>query len=261
MSKKITFISGLILASILLMGGCFPSVNRPAEKTATCVQSGGDSFPGKARIDAVIFDMDGTLLDSLPAWDHATAKYLRTRGIEMPEEINAAIQKLSLLEGARYVKEQLGLPESAEELLEAVLFSVRQHYVTDILPKPGAVELLKELKAQGIKISVATAANKDLATAAFARLGMLEYIDFMMDCEEVGTGKRDPAIYYAVLQRLGTRKERTLVVEDALYALETAKKAGFLTAGVFDPIYTDLEEKKLQRTADYFFFSLETCIK
>ncbi|MBR4592659.1 MAG: HAD family phosphatase [Elusimicrobiaceae bacterium] len=216
---------------------------------------GKNVFPGKEQIDAVIFDMDGTLLDSLPAWDHACAKYLRTRGIEMPEEMDAHIKKLSLLEGARYIIDNLGLPDSPEELLAATLDSVRMHYLTDILPKPGAVQLLKELKAQGIKISVATSSDKELAQAAFTRLGMMEYIDFIITCDDVGTGKREPAIYEAALYLLGTQKSRTLVVEDALYALKTAKKAGFLTAGVWDASYETFHEQQLQTTGDYFFKS------
>lgn len=214
-------------------------------------------FPGKDRIDAVIFDMDGTLLDSLPAWDHAAAKYLQTRGIELPEEIDEHIQHLSLIEGARYIKEQLNLPDSPEDLLENTLAVVRRQYLTDILPKPGAEKLLQTLYAQGIKIGVATASDTALAKAAFERLNLMQYIDFIIACDDVGQGKHAPLIYETALARLGTSKKRTLVVEDALYAVETAKKAGFPTAGVYDPFHPAEQTAQVKNTADYFFVSFE----
>lgn len=218
-------------------------------------------FPDKTHIDAVIFDMDGTLLNSLSAWEHASANYLRTRGIEIPAEMEARLEHMSLMEGALYIKEQLGLPDKAEDLLAAVLAPIHQQYLTSIEAKPGAKELVKRLKAQGIKIAVATAANTELARGAFARTGLLPYFDFMIDCNEVGVGKRSPAVYEKAANRLGTAKERTLVVEDALYALQTAKRAGFLTAGVADAHYDKLHEMQVRQTGDYFFTSFEDSLK
>ena len=218
-------------------------------------------FPGKDKIDAVIFDMDGTLLDSIPAWDHAATKYLQTRGIDLPEEIQNHVKHLSLLEGARYIKEQLNLPDEPEVLLAGTLDIVRGRYLYEVPAKPGAEEVLKTLHAQGIKICVATASDPELAFGAFERLGLLQYIDFVIGCDEVGVGKQSPAVYEAALRRLGTARERTLVVEDALYAVETAKAAGFPTAGVPDPVYSAPLIEILQSTADYFFSSLENSLK
>ena len=218
-------------------------------------------FPNKEKIDAVIFDMDGTLLDSIPAWDHAAAKYLRTCGIELPEEIQEYVKHISLLEGARYIKEKLNLPGDPHVLVEGTLSVVRGRYLYEVPAKPGVEELLKTLHAQGIKICVATASDPTLARGAFERLGLLQYMDFIIGCDEVGVGKQFPAVYEEALRRLGTSRERTLVVEDALYAVETAKRAGFPTAGVPDPVYSQTQIDKLNATADYFFTSFKDSLK
>jgi len=225
------------------------------------LQQTSDKFPDRSRIDAVIFDMDGTLLDSLGAWEHASANYLRTRGIEMPAEMEKRLENMSLGEGAEYIKNAFNLPESPEDLLAAVVAPVRERYMTSIPAKPGVEQVLKYLKAQGIKIAVATAADTELARGAFSRTGLLPYFDFMIDCNEVGIGKRSPAIYEETLKRLGTTKARTLVVEDALYALQTAKKAGFLTAGIADSHYDAAYETRVRNTGDYFFTSFTDSLK
>ncbi len=215
------------------------------------------NFPGKEQIDAIIFDMDGTLLDSLPAWKNSASNFLRSQGIEPPPGLDDEMSKLSLMEGARIIKERYGFSQSAEEILESTLAPIWEHYLTDIQAKPGALQLLKDLHKQGIKISVATASHKELAQRAFERLGMLPYIDFIITCDEVGIGKQSPDVYDSALKRLGTRKERTLVVEDALYALQTAKKAGYLTAGIAEPFHSPQHERDVFSTGDYFIISFD----
>ncbi|MCI5820895.1 MAG: HAD family phosphatase [Elusimicrobia bacterium] len=205
-------------------------------------------LPGKKEVDAVIFDMDGTLLNTLGAWKNSTSNFLRSRGIEPPENIDAEMAALSLLEGARVLKERYGFKESPEELLEEVLATVRKFYEEDAMPKPGVPGVLQALKKQGIKICVATASNREFAEAAFKRTGLMEYIDFIITCDEVGVGKHNPLVYETALKKLGTNRKRTLVVEDALYALQTAKKAGFPTAGVYE---TSAEQAAFRADANY----------
>ncbi len=241
------------------MGCCLAPVRTVAVPVRQAAASA--SFPDRTRIDAVIFDMDGTLLDSLSVWEHASANYLRTRGIELPAEMEARLEKMSLMEGALYLKEAFQLPDTAQELLAATLVPIRQRYATTVPPKAGAEEVLKYLQAQGIKMGVATAANKDLAIQAFKRLGWLSYFEFIIDCNDAGIGKRSPAIYEDALRRLGTERKRTLVVEDALYALQTAKKAGFLTAGIADAYYDEAYEAQVKQTGDYFFTSFKDSLK
>ena len=214
-------------------------------------------LPGKKEVDAVIFDMDGTLLNTLGAWKNSTSNFLRSRGIEPPENIDAEMAALSLLEGARVLKERYGFKESPEELLEEVLATVRKFYEEDAMPKPGVPGVLQALKKQGIKICVATASDREFAEAAFKRTGLMEYIDFIITCDEVGVGKQNPLVYETALKKLGTDRKRTLVVEDALHALQTAKKAGFPTAGVYEVNFA-ADQSALQSDATYYVPSFQT---
>lgn len=214
-------------------------------------------LPGKKEVDAVIFDMDGTLLNTLGAWKNSTSNFLRSRGIEPPENIDAEMAALSLLEGARVLKERYGFKESPEELLEEVLATVRKFYEEDAMPKPGVPGVLQALKKQGIKICVATASDREFAEAAFKRTGLMEYIDFIITCDEVGVGKQNPLVYETALKKLGTDRKRTLVVEDALHALQTAKKAGFPTAGVYE-VNSAADQSALQSDATYYVPSFQT---
>lgn len=214
-------------------------------------------LPGKKEVDAVIFDMDGTLLNTLWAWKNSTSNFLRSRGIEPPENIDAEMAALSLLEGAREIKKRYGFKESPEELLEEVLATVRKFYEEDAMPKPGVLGVLQALKKQGIKICVATASDREFAEAAFKRTGLMEYIDFIITCDEVGVGKQNPLVYETALKKLGTDRKRTLVVEDALHALQTAKKAGFPTAGVYEVNFA-ADQSALQSDATYYVPSFQT---
>lgn len=213
------------------------------------------AFPGKKQIDAVIFDMDGTLLDSLPAWEHSGTNFLRTQGIEPPDGLDEELIPLSLMDGARLLKERFNLPQSPEEILRLTLEPIRNHYLTDIEPKEGVPALLIRLKAQGIKIAVATASDRELTERAFKRLLLLPYIDFIITCDEVGVGKRSPKIYDEARARLGTDKARTLVVEDALYALQTAKRAGYPTAAIAERTYSPGVQRQIAQTANLYFNS------
>lgn len=205
----------------------------------------------KQHVDAFIFDLDGTLLDSLDAWENSAVNYLRSHGIEPYPGLQEEMEELSLLDGARIIKEYYQLEETPEELIEETLKPIGEHYYQDIPAKAQVPFLLSYLREQGIKMVVATASHIDFARGALERLGLLDYFEFIITCDEVGAGKRNPLVYETATERLGTEKSRTVVVEDALYALKTAHDAGFKTIGVAD-VHSSEDSFQIQQTADLF---------
>ncbi len=216
----------------------------------------GRAFPGKKEIDAVIFDLDGTLLDSLGAWEHSGSNFVRSQGFEPPADLDDKLVAMSLTDGANFIKKQYHLSYSPEEILYLTLLPIKNHYYTDIDPMPGIPETLARLHAQGVKMAVATASDRELAERALARLGLEKYFDFIITCDEVGAGKSSPKIYEEALRRLGTQKARTLVAEDALHALQTAHNAGFPTAGIEEAHSSAVRAEKL-RASTYYVFSYQ----
>lgn len=181
-----------------------------------------------------IFDMDGTLLDSMQVWVHVGEQYLRNRGIEPEEGLGDVLFPMSMRDGAVYVKERYGLPDSSDTIvtdMDAIVFAA---YRDEVLPKPGVAAYLELLKKQGIPMAVATATNRPMVEAALARTGLAGYFKQIFTCTEIGAGKERPDIYLAAAKALGTHPADTWVFEDALYAIKTAKAAGFYTVGLYD---------------------------
>lgn len=207
-------------------------------------------------IKGAIFDVDGTLLDSLRIWDEADNFYLESRGLRPEPMLGRKLFTMSMEEGALYVKRTYGLPESVDEILEGVLEIIREFYRKDAALKPGADEFLRMLEKQGVKMAVATSSDRGLIEAALERLGVRNYFQRIFTCSEVGAGKNQPDIYWRACECLGTAPGETWVFEDAVHALVTAKQAGFLTCGVYDA-YNDSRQEELQAQAHIYMKKLD----
>ena len=244
--------SSTLLSSSYIERACAATVPFQSALSDAMWKSG--VFPGKKDIDAVIFDLDGTLLDSLSAWEHSGSNFVRSQGFEPPAELDDELVAMSLMDGANLIKSRYQLPYNPEEILEMTLRPIKEHYYRDIIPMPGIPQTLARLQAQGVKMAVATASDRELAVASLHRLGLLKYLDFVITCDEVGVGKSSPKVYEEALKRLGTAKERTLVAEDALHALQTAHQAGFPTAAIEEQ-HSASQRTQKQQSATYYVFS------
>ena len=186
------------------------------------------------RIRGAIFDVDGTLLDSMFIWDTIGEAYLRSIGYQPKENLNETFKNMSLHQAARYYQTEYGVTQSIDEIMDGVNAMLERYYRFEVPLKPGVAELLERLRQDGVKLCIATATDRHLVEAALDRCGVLSCFGEIFTCNEVGHGKDEPHIFEAALGFLGTRREETLVFDDALYAIRTAKETGFPVAAVYD---------------------------
>ena len=186
------------------------------------------------RIRGAIFDVDGTLLDSMFIWDTIGETYLRSIGYQPKENLNETFKNMSLHQAARYYQTEYGVTRSIDEIMDGVNAMLERYYRFEVPLKPGVAELLERLRQDGVRLCIATATDRHLVEAALDRCGVLSCFGEIFTCNEVGHGKDEPDIFEAALRFLGTRREETLVFDDALYAVRTAKEAGFPVAAVYD---------------------------
>ena len=207
-------------------------------------------------IRGAIFDLDGTLLDSMSIWDTIGEDYLRSLGIEPRENLAEAFKTFTLEESAEYYRTHYGVTLSVEEIVNGENGMIEDFYRNTVSLKKGVPEFLAKLSDNGVKMCVATVTDKYLAEAALTRLNVRRYFSGIVTTAEVGCGKNDPSIYRKALAYLGTEKHETLVFEDVLHALMTAKNDGFPVAAVYDK--HEEKQEKLKEIADIYIEDFNT---
>lgn len=185
-------------------------------------------------VKGVIFDADGTLLKSMEFWDSTVADLIRSTGVTPSDKLTEILTPLSMIEGAEYIKREYNLPFSVEEIIEKENRIIEDFYLNRVELRGGTVELLEFLKSNHIPMVIATATDKYLIVGALNHLEINDYFVDVISCADIGEGKSSPKIYYAACELMNTNPGDTVVFEDSLSALTTAKNAGFKTAAVFD---------------------------
>ena len=201
-------------------------------------------------IQGVIFDLDGTLFDSMFIWDNAGESYLRSIGKEPEADLQKVLKPMSLLQSAQYIREKYDIPLSVEEIMDGVNRTVEGFYFHTVEPKPGVIDFLEELHRRNIKMCIATATDRYQVEAALQRCKMRYFFSEIFTCTEVGSGKDRPDIFRKAMEHLQTDRSNTAVVEDAYHAAFTAKQDGFLVAGVYDS--HESRQQELLQIADVF---------
>ena len=186
-----------------------------------------------------IFDMDGTLVDSMPIWKSLSRDYLQARGRHPTQAQLDAMGPMTMLQGAAFLMDTFGVEGPPDRIIQEMHAVMEAHYRADIPLKPGVGAYLERLREEGAKLCVATATAEPLARACLERLEVAGYFDFILSCETVGAGKTKPDVYLEAARRLGASPADTAVFEDALYAAQTAREAGFYVVGIPEAAYQD----------------------
>lgn len=207
----------------------------------------------------LIFDMDGTLLDSMGFWDRIAYDYLKGLGYNPPVSINETIRAMTTEECCEHFRAAYNLQYTDFEIMTGINEYMLENYRSRIMPKPYVIEFLELCKASGIPMCVATASDKKMAELAFGRLDMMKYFDFVINTLEVGKNKRYPDIYLRSAERLGGKIEECWVFEDALHCVQTAKQAGFNVVGIYDEVFASTEDE-IRLSSDIFIKSYKELI-
>ncbi len=204
-------------------------------------------------LKGAIFDLDGTLFDSMSIWDTAGEMYLRSIGIEPMEDLHKVLKPMSLLQSATYIHKKYIVSLTVEEIMNGINHTVEDFYFHTVQPKEGVITFLEQMKAQGIKMCIATATDRYQVEAALKRCGMESFFFEIFTCTDVGHGKDEPIIFQKAMDYLGTTRANTVVFEDAYHAAKTAKADGFITVAVYDS--HEKKQLELRSVSDCFIES------
>lgn len=208
------------------------------------------------EITGAIFDVDGTLLDSMKAWEGLAERYLISKGIEPENGLSQRLKTCTVSQAAEYYRERYGLNLSVDRIIAETNDIIRRFYENQAEMKPGVKELLGYLCNQNVKMCVATATDRELIVPALKRNGIFDCFSQILCGDDVKSGKDSPEIFYKALKILKTDVQTTWVFEDALHAAQTAKKAGLKVVCVYDKTSRQ-NQGELMDLADLYLKSFE----
>lgn len=198
-----------------------------------------------------IFDVDGTILDSMSVWQKVTDNFFKKHGLILTAEKAAQYKEMTLNESLPQINEEFGLGMTFDEIYEEFRQMMAFEYAQNIEIKPNADKYLKKLHNSGIKIAVATSGYEGMCKDAFARLGIIDCIDAYAFSSEVGVNKGQPDIYYLAAKRISIAPEDCVVYEDIVQGIVTARNAGFGTCAIHDDTNAD-ETALLKQHSDRY---------
>lgn len=201
-----------------------------------------------------IFDLDGTLLDSLWVWSEVDEVFLSRRGLPILPDYAQSIAHLGFADAARYTIDRFGLDETPEQLMQEWYDLARAAYRDRVPLKPHAEEFLRKLCARGVHISAATSSEPELVLPCLNRLGITGLFENITTIHEVNGDKSSPDIYLLAAERMGVVPNQCVVFEDILRGIQSAKSAGFYTVAVEEPA-SALDQMEIQKTADRYIRS------
>lgn len=216
---------------------------------------------------AIIFDLDGTLVDSMGYWRRVSRDFMKTKGIDIEDEVQHKMTTMSLVTSLKYLKEYYKLEESFDELYEGFSKTVIDFYSNKVELKDNALEILKYFKDKKKKIVIGTSTAKHFAEIVIKKYGIDKYIEGLYTADSVGHIKGEEKFFTTIADALGEKKEDIYLIDDSYLALRTAKRAGLETVGMYDENSKDkwqivVDENKysirnlieLKNIWNYFYF-------
>ncbi len=185
-------------------------------------------------IKGAIFDLDGTLIDSMPVWLNVGKMFLNSIGIEPPAQFYEDVKFLEILDYAVYFNKHYGTDLDPYEVKKAVYGILEDYYTNKFQLKEGVREFLAMLKDKGVKLTVATATDEFLVRKVLERNGIYNMFEATFSCRDYNTSKYEPKIFDVAREKMGTPKEETFIFEDALYSIKTAAANGYPICGVYE---------------------------
>ncbi len=205
------------------------------------------------QLAGAIFDLDGTLVDSMPMWRSLVPRFASHNGIVLAQADEEQLETMSIMNGVDFLRKKGYFHLTDAELQKQFKQIVDRFYATEAALKPGAAEFLERLREKRIPLALATATDLALVKPLLDKLDIKYYFTALFCCKDVGADKTSPLIYRRALEALGTSKEATMVFEDAFYAAATATSDGFLVAGMFDA--AESRQMEMRRQCTWYFRS------
>lgn len=211
-------------------------------------------------IDAVIFDLDGTLIDSMWMWEIIDIEYLARFGLEFPKDLQSKIEGMSFSETATYFKERFNLPDSLDQIKSDWNQMAWDKYLYEVPLKEGVKEFLDYLKENNIPAGIATSNSKELVDLIIDKHNLRGYFSSIRTSCEVEKGKPSPDIYLLVAKDLGVEPSRCLVFEDVIQGIMAGKNANMKVCAVYDKFSEKDYEQKI-KLADYYIDSMNEVLQ
>ena len=207
-------------------------------------------------IKGYIIDMDGTILDSMKIWENAAITLLKDKGIIASDDLKDILAPLSIKEAINYIKNKYYLSESVSEIQNLFLDLIKYHYLNKVNLKPGVKEFIKECSYSNKKLCLLTANQRDLTIEILIKHELINYFDQIITCNDTSLTKQNFDIYKFAAKQLNLKINECIVIEDALHAINSAKKAGFVVWGVADQ--SNLKDwTKIKSISDSTFENME----
>lgn len=203
----------------------------------------------------IIFDLDGTLIDSMPIWRGIGSSFLEKHNFPVPPNLTEVVKNQTIWQTAEWFRSELGVPMEAEDIVNGIIGSVVDAYRHTIPLKDGAKEYLEKMAQAGVKMCILTASEPDYILLALDRLDIHKYFSHVLTCTKLGKFKDDGAAYLSAMELIGGSLDDTVVFEDAYYAVKGAKSVGFSVYAILDEAIRKDDIEKIKATADVCFYS------